>query len=549
MKTQSNEFKKRVVYQIYPSSFYDSNNDGWGDLKGITAKLDYLKDLGIGIIWLSPVFVSPMDDMGYDIADYKNINPKFGTMEDFDELLSEANKRDIKIVMDLVINHTSTEHEWFKKAIEPEKNKYRDYYFIKEGRGKKHKKMPNNWQSCFTGPAWEKVDSLPGYYYMHLFCDTQADLNYHNEEVIKEVEDILRFWLDKGVYGFRCDVINKIWKSSLKDDHTRALYFKGLKYYSNQDNMFKILTRFRTEVLDNYDTFLVGETGELNKEVGNRFLNKRCLDMFFEFDHTNADKAFLPIFKGKFKTKKLVKPIFKWQKIVPWIALYLENHDQLRSVNRYGNADKYYKESAKMLALFLLTLKGTPFIYQGEEIGMLNYEQVKYEDCKDVAALYTTETVQKLLKFSRDKAFKMVNETINRDHARVPFAWSNSINGGFNEGHETWLKVNDLYKKINVEDEEKDPNSILNFYKKLIKFRNNNDVLRFGDFKDEYVKKNIVSYYRNYEGKNYLIVLNFSDKKAKYCNLLNVKTLISNYENEVDFNNLPPYFAGIFEVI
>ena len=549
MKTQSNEFKKRVVYQIYPSSFYDSNNDGWGDLKGITAKLDYLKDLGIGIIWLSPVFVSPMDDMGYDIADYKNINPRFGTMEDFDELLEEANKRDIKIVMDLVINHTSTEHEWFKKAIEPEENKYRDYYFIKEGKGKKHNKMPNNWQSCFTGPAWKKIDSLPGYYYMHLFCDTQADLNYYNEEVIKEVEDILRFWLDKGVYGFRCDVINKIRKSSLKDDHTRPLYFKGLKYYSNQDNMFKILTRFRTEVLDDYDTFLVGETGELNKEVGNRFLNERCLDMFFEFDHTNADKTFLPVFKGKFKTKKLVKPIFKWQKIVPWIALYLENHDQLRSVNRYGNVDKYYKESAKLLALFLLTLKGTPFIYQGEEIGMLNYEHVKYDDCKDVAAIYTTETVQKLLRFNRDRAFKIVNETINRDHARVPFAWSNSVNGGFNAGHETWLKVNDLYKKINVKDEENDSNSILNFYKKMIRFRNNDDVLKFGDFKDEYVKKNIVSYYRNYEGKIYLIVLNFSDKKAKYCSLLNVKTLISNYENEIDFNDLPPYFAGIFEVI
>ena len=546
---QSNEFKKRVVYQIYPSSFYDANNDGWGDLKGITAKLDYLKDLGIGIIWLSPIYVSPMDDMGYDIADYKNINPRFGTMEDFDELLNEANKRDIKIVMDLVINHTSTEHEWFKKAIEEPKNKYRDYYFIKEGKGQKHKKAPNNWQSCFTGSAWEKIPSLPGYYYMHLYCDTQADLNYENEEVIKEVEDILKFWLDKGVYGFRCDVINHIWKSTLKDDHTHFLYNKGMKYYSNQDQMFKILTRFRTEVLDNYDTFLVGETGELTKEVGNRFLDERCLDMFFEFDHVYADKSkLLPVFKRKFSVKRLVKPIFKWQKDVPWIANYLENHDQLRSINRYGNTDKYYKESGKLLALFLLTLKGTPFIYQGEEIGTLNIENPALKDCKDVAALSTTQTVKRLLKVSEKTAFKLVNETINRDNARTPMQWDDSVNGGFNTGATPWIKTNDLYKRINVKEESEDPTSILNFYKSMIKFRNESGVLKFGEFKEEVVSKDIVSYFRIYEGKTYQIILNFSPKTVKFCDILALKCVFSNYDLNVDLNSLPPYFAGIFEV-
>lgn len=208
------KFQRKIAYQIYPASFKDNNNDGWGDLKGIISKLDYLKDLGIGIIWLSPIYASPMDDMGYDISDYKKINPLFGTMEDFDLLIKEAKKKDIDIVMDLVINHTSTEHEWFKKAIEEKENKYRNYYFIKQGKGKKQNKAPNNWQSAFSGSAWKKIDSLPGYYYLHLYCDTQADLNYDNEEVIKEVEEIIKFYLDKGVYGFRCDVINQIYKSS-----------------------------------------------------------------------------------------------------------------------------------------------------------------------------------------------------------------------------------------------------------------------------------------------------------------------------------------------
>lgn len=549
MNKQSNEFKKRVVYQIYPSSFYDSNNDGWGDLIGITAKLDYLKSLGIGIIWLSPIYTSPMDDMGYDIADYKAINPRFGTMDDFDELLSEANKRDIKIVMDLVINHTSTDHEWFKKATEEKENKYRNYYYILKGKGKNFNKAPNNWQSCFTGSAWKKVDNLPGYYYMHLYCDTQADLNYHNEDVIQEVESVLRFWLDKGVYGFRCDVINHIYKSSLKDDHTKLLYNRGLKYYSNQEEMFKILTRFRTEVLDNYDTFLVGETGELNKEIGNKFLNERCLDMFFEFDHVYADKfKLLPCFKRKFNAKRLVKPIFKWQKNVPWMANYLENHDQLRSVNRYGDTGKYYNQSAKMLAIFLLSLKGTPFIYQGEEIGTLNMPETNLKECKDVAAITTTKTLQKLLKLSEAKAFNLVNETINRDHARTPMQWDDSINGGFNKGATTWIKVNENYSKINVESEESDPNSILNFYRKLIKFRNENEVLINGEFKEELVSKSLVTFYRYYKGKVYHIVLNFSKKHVRYKTLLKETSIISNYKEFASKDMLPPYFGGIFEV-
>lgn len=548
---QTNKFKTRVVYQIYPSSFMDSNNDGWGDIQGIISKLDYLKSLGIGIIWLSPIYSSPMDDMGYDISDYKNINPRFGTMDDFDELIKEAHKRDIEIVMDLVVNHTSTEHEWFKKAINEKDSKYKNYYYIEEGKGRKKNKAPNNWQSCFTGTAWKKIDSMPGYYYMHLFCDTQADLNYHNEDVIKEVEDIIKFWLDKGVYGFRCDVINHIYKSSLKNDYSLRLYGRGTKYYINQDQMFKILTRFRTEVLDDYDTFLVGETGSLTKKAAKRFIDERCLDMFFEFEHVNADKMKIaPTIKIPFSAKKLVKPIFKFQQAVPWMANYLENHDQLRSINRYGDANKYYKESGKMLGLFLLSLRGTPFIYQGEEIGMLNIENMTYDSCNDVASKYATSTMQKMLPFlSRDKAFKMVNETINRDHARTPMQWDDSINGGFNKGNKTRLNVNELYKKINVSEEEKDENSILNFYRKMIAFRNNNNVLIDGEIIPETLSKNLVTFYRKLNNKYYLVICNFSNKIVDFKGVLTLKTLISNYNEDVNLNKIPPYFGGIFEVL
>lgn len=544
------KFQRKIVYQIYSASFKDNNNDGWGDLKGIISKLDYLKDLGIGIIWLSPIYASPMDDMGYDISDYKKINPLFGTMEDFDLLIKEAKKKDIDIVMDLVINHTSTEHEWFKKAIEEKENKYRNYYFIKQGKGKKQNKAPNNWQSAFSGSAWKKIDSLPGYYYLHLYCDTQADLNYDNEEVIKEVEEIIKFYLDKGVYGFRCDVINQIYKSSLKNDYRLVIHNRGSKYYLNQDKMFKILTRIRSEVLDNYDTFLVGETGELSKEATRRFIDERCLDTFFEFEHTNADRTkFVPILKVKFKPKNFAKSIFKFQNRVPRMANYLENHDQLRSINRYGNASNFYKESGKMLCLFLLSLRGTPFIYQGQEIGMLNYENNSFKDCKDVATMYVVNTINKYLHISKDKIFKVINNTINRDNARSLMQWNKNPNAGFNDGNKPWIKVNDLYTKINVEDELKDNSSILNFYKKMIKFRNESEVLIKGSFKEELVTNSIISFYRKLDDKIYLIICNFSNKSKKYMNVLNLKLLISNYEEEIVLDKLPPYFAGIYEVI
>ncbi|MFA6829556.1 MAG: alpha-glucosidase [Bacilli bacterium] len=544
----SDDYKKKIIYQIYPSSFKDSNNDGWGDLQGIISKLDYLQELGIGIIWLSPIYESPMDDMGYDISDYKAINHRFGTMADFDELINEARKRDIRIVMDLVINHTSTSHYWFQEAIkDTPDNKYRDYYYIKPD--KENGKPFNNWQASFSGSAWKGIDALPGYSYLHLYCDTQADLNYHNELVIQEIEDIMIFWLNKGVYGFRCDVINNIYKSSLKDDHSISFFGKGTKYYSNQDGCYAILKRIREEVLDKYDAFLVGETGNLTKATGNRFLQERCLDMFFEFDHVWCDKyPLVPIIKRKFSVKKLVAPIFRWQNDVDWIGVYLENHDQLRSISRDGDENKYRNESAKLLALFLLTLKGTPFIYQGEEIGMSDNHSLTLDKTNDICSHMAFKTAKGLLPLKDKTIEKMINETVNRDHAREPMQWDDSPNAGFNTGKEPWCLMNPNFPEINVKKQSEDQASILSFYKRMIKFRNSSPILQQGSFKAEIISSKINSYFRCLNGETYLIILNFSAKTAKYKTALDLTLKLSNYEITLDFNALPPYFAGIFKV-
>jgi len=505
-------YKDKIIYQIYPLSFCDSNNDGIGDLNGIISKLDYLHDLGIGLIWLSPIYASPMHDNGYDISDYYSINPLFGTMEDFDNLIIEAKKRDIGIVMDLVINHTSNEHIWFKEALKDKNSKYRNYYIFKEG---KKGKVPNNWQSAFTGCPWEKAKGEENMYYLHLYTPEQPDLNYKNEEVIKEVENILEFYLKKGVKGFRCDVINQIYKTTLKNGK-RRIFGVGKEHYENQEGNFKILERLQNKIVKKYGGFLVGETSNVTIEVGKQFLSRGCLNMFFEFEHAFCDEnKFCPVFKIKYKPKKLINPILKWQENIDWIGAYLENHDQRRSLSRFGYSEDYLM-SSKMLAIFLLTLKGTVFIYQGEEIGVRDNPNFKYEDLNDAMGKSIIETICKLLHTKKETAFNMLNKTVNRDQARNPMMWNKQINGGFNEGNKTWLKVNPLYKEgINVEDELRDPNSTLNFYKKLIELRNHSEILKYGTFTRIKSNKNVAKFIREFNNEKLLIVVNMSNKKIK----------------------------------
>lgn len=509
-------YKNGIIYQIYPMSFKDSNNDGYGDINGIISKLDYLKDLGVSILWLSPIYATDFKDNGYDIKDYYQINPTFGTMEDFENLIKEADRRNIKIVMDLVINHTSTEHVWFQEALKDKNSKYRDYYYFRPGK-KNGKKPPNNWNSSFSGSCWKKLDNEENMYYLHLYTDEQADLNYHNEEVIKEVENILRFYLDKGVFGFRCDVINQIYKTSLDDGKFR-FFNCGKEHYESQPKNHEILKRFQDNVISKYEgAFLVGETSNITPEIGNLFLNNGELQMFFEFEHSMCDmNSFIPIFRKKFKPVNLIEPMLKWQEKVSWLGVYLENHDQRRSVTRYGNTNNYYKKSAKALGMFLLSLKGTPFIYQGQELGCLDHPNFTLNDLDDCLAKKAIGSARSILHISEKKAFKLVNRTINRDHARYPMPWDQSVNGGFNNGHKTWLKVNDLYKNgINVRDELDDPKSILNFYKKMIEIRNTSECLQSGDFIRMKSNKNVAKFIRVTPNEEFMIVVNLSNKHIK----------------------------------
>ncbi len=543
---RSDAFKKRIVYQIYPMSFCDSNNDGYGDINGIISKLDYLKDLGVGIIWLSPIYKSPLKDNGYDISDYYDINPIFGTMEDFNNLIQEAEKRDIKIVMDLVINHTSNEHEWFKEAIANPDSKYRDYYYFAKGT---KTKAPNNWNSAFTGSCWTKVPNEDDTYYLHLYTKDQIDLNYHSEELIKEIEKILKFYLDKGVYGFRCDVINQIYKTSLENGKFSILN-RGKEHYVNQEGCHMVLRRFYDDVLSKYDTFLVGETGMVTPEIANRYISNNELDTMFEFDHANCDtSSLIPILPKKFKMTNLLTPIFDWQEKVKWVSVYLENHDQRRSVSRYGNDKKYHDESAKALAILLLTLRGTTYIYQGEEIGMTDYHNYSIEDVDDCATKYALETAKKILFFLPKKyLFKLLHKTHNRDNARSPMQWDSSINAGFNSGHKTWLKVNENYNEINVKKQIDDPNSILNFYKKLIEFKTNSPILLYGDFKLIESNNKYAIFERVYHGESLLILLNLNPKKVKCKALSNLylDKVLFNSTKGLDTKYLLPYQAIIY---
>ncbi|MCL2070290.1 MAG: alpha-glucosidase [Treponema sp.] len=537
-------WKDRIAYQIYPRSFQDSNGDGIGDIPGIISRLDELKALGIGIIWLSPVYKSPDADNGYDISDYCSIDPKFGTMADMEKLFDKAAELDIRIIMDLVINHTSDEHEWFQKSrdrIEP----YTDYYIWQPPKiGPKGRRMPpNNWTSFFMGEVWD-FDEKRGEYYLHLFDKKQPDLNYKNPLVVEEVKNILRFWLGKGAAGFRCDVINVIYKTSLADGK-KSLTVQGLEHYKCQEGNHEILRELRRDVLDKCDCFTVGETVIVGVEEAKLLSDesRKELDMLFYFEHLEIDRRVAQFVPRKFYARELLDVLTKWQQGLDWNALYLENHDQPRIVSHYGAAKdtaryrpphRYWRRSAKMLALMELTLKGTVFIYQGQEIGMTNFDFKSLDELDDVMSHGLSKLMKKMFipGFLRWRWIK----ASSRDNARTPMQWDSGENAGFSKV-KPWLGVNTNYRYINYASQKNDPASILNFYKSFIAIRKNSECLKFGKFLPVYGDRYLMVYQRLITGTRlgeelYTVALNFSSRErklpGKLLGLLSGEVFISN---------------------
>ncbi|MDP0493813.1 MAG: alpha,alpha-phosphotrehalase [Fusobacterium sp. JB021] len=528
-------WKKSVVYQIYPKSFKDSNGDGFGDIVGIIEKLDYLKKLGVDILWITPMYVSPQNDNGYDIANYYEIDPKFGTMENFEILLKKAHEKGIKIIMDMVVNHTSTEHEWFKKALENKNSKYHNYYIWKENKGK----IPNNWASKFGGSAWEYIEKLDEYY-LHLFDITQADLNWESNELRKEIYKMMRFWLDKGIDGFRLDVVNLLSKdSSFKDDTYEKVNDDGRKYYTDGPKIHEYLQEMNREVFSKYeDIITVGEMSSTNIENSIKYTNeeRKELNMVFNFhhlkvDYLNGDKWSLM----EYNFKELRDILFSWQEGMQagqgWSALFWSNHDQPRNISRFGNTKEYFNESGKTLGTAIHLMRGTPYIYQGEEIGMENPDFDSIEMYRDIESLNNYKIL--LEKGLTEKQVLEILKNKSRDNARTPIQWNGEKNAGFSN-KEPWIPVGKNYKNINIENALREKASIFYHYKKLIKLRKKYDVISHGSFKKVYENQDgIFAYERIYSNEELLVVCNFSIEEKEIVIedkfLKDGKVLISTY--------------------
>lgn len=548
-------WKETVVYQIYPRSFKDSNGDGVGDLKGITEKLNYLKLLGIGVIWLSPIYKSPNDDNGYDISDYQKIMDEFGTMQDFDELLEEAHKRDIKIIMDLVVNHTSDEHVWFTESRKSRENPYRDYYIWREG--KEDGACPNNWGSCFSGPAWE-YDQETGMNYLHLFSRKQPDLNWENPKVRQEVYEMMDWWCQKGIDGFRMDVISMISKDQsfpdgpLKD----GLYGDFSPYTVHGPRVHEFLKEMNQKVLSRYDLMTVGETAGVTVEEAKKYSgeDEHELNMVFHFEHVESDGEI-----GKWTDKKpnliTLKQIFnKWQTELEgcaWNSLYWDNHDQPRAVSRFGNDSPRYRElSAKMLATCLHLMKGTPYIYQGEELGMTNFPFKDISQFKDIESLNAYKELVEGGVVSPEKMMIYLREK-SRDHARTPMQWNEDLHAGFTSGT-PWIEVNPNYKEINADRQLSDGRSVFYYYKKLIELREKYDIIVYGSY-EPILKEdpNIFAYIRRWKEETLLVLCNFTDQEQLISLPLEFESeegeyLVHNYDfhGEIMKNKLLPYEAA-----
>lgn len=533
-------WKRKIIYQIYPMSFCDSNGDGIGDLPGIISRLDYLQRLGVGALWLSPVYPSPNKDNGYDISDYCEIHPNYGTLADMDRLIAEAKKRDIRIIMDLVINHTSDRHEWFQKSRRREEP-YTDFYIWRKGeKGKK----PTNWGSFFGEDCWE-YDDVRGEYYLHLFAKEQPDLNYHNEKVIAAIEDVMRFWLDRGVAGFRCDVINIIYKEAIKNGRWRPA-LTGCEYYLSTPGCHRVLHRLNRDVLSRYDAFTVGETVFVTPKMADDLVNPQREELctVFSFEHMETDCFKIKWFLRKFKPDRFFACLTKWQNALPWNTVYFENHDQPRSVSRYGNDAEYHDQSAKALATLLLTLRGTPFLYEGEEIGMTNFDFPDMEKVRDVESI-NIWNMGKRLHLPYGLRWRMI-KTKSRDNARTPMQWDDSINGGFSAGT-PWLSVNGNYPRINVKRQEDDPGSVLSYYRQLIAFRNGSRVLQEGDFTELYRKNGVYAYRRACDGEALTIVISLAEGERK--NPASGEVVCSNYGRETAPARLAPYEALVLREV
>ena len=533
-------WKRKIIYQIYPMSFCDSNGDGIGDLPGIISRLDYLQRLGVGALWLSPVYPSPNKDNGYDISDYCEIHPNYGTLADMDRLIAEAKKRDIRIIMDLVINHTSDRHEWFQKSRRREEP-YTDFYIWRKGeKGKK----PTNWGSFFGEDCWE-YDEVRGEYYLHLFAKEQPDLNYHNEKVIAAIEDVMRFWLDRGVAGFRCDVINIIYKEAIKNGRWRPA-LTGCEYYLSTPGCHRVLHRLNRDVLSRYDAFTVGETVFVTPKMADDLVNPQREELctVFSFEHMETDCFKIKWFLRKFKPDRFFACLTKWQNALPWNTVYFENHDQPRSVSRYGNDAEYHDQSAKALATLLLTLRGTPFLYEGEEIGMTNFDFPDMEKVRDVESI-NIWNMGKRLHLPYGLRWRMI-KTKSRDNARTPMQWDDSINGGFSAGT-PWLSVNGNYPRINVKRQEDDPGSVLSYYRQLIAFRNGSRVLQEGNFTELYRKNGVYAYRRACDGEALTIVISLAEGERK--NPASGEVVCSNYGRETAPARLAPYEALILREV
>lgn len=525
-------YKEMSVYQIWPRSFCDGNGDGIGDLKGVLSKLDYIKSIGVDAIWFSPLYPSPNADYGYDIADYRDISSDYGTLEEFKEIIKEAHARDLKVIMDLVVNHTSNEHKWFLESKKGKDNPYHDYYFWRKG---KNGKEPNNWLSTFQGKAWEYDKDLDEYY-LHVFAKEQPDLNMDNPKVRQEVKDIIRFWLDMGVDGFREDVITFISKAEGLPNGFPLPTACGIEHYSDGPHLNEYLREFK-DVLDEYDCFTVGEAPMMTTKKALKYIKEgdgQLLNMMFNFEHMSADNVITNWIKTPFNPGKLKQVYNRWQNDLfgkAWNANYIENHDQPRIISRYGS-EKYRVESGKMLASMYILQSGTPFIYQGQEIGMLNANIPTIDRYKDVSAINTYNLFRKL-GFS-DKFTMKLCMYASRDNARTPMQWSTEKNAGFTSADEPWFEVNPNYTQINVEQAEKDPNSILNFYRKILKFRKENDIVKYGDFELLKTPKNIFAFVRHYEGQKLLVVNSFSEKQYAFkapsdFNLEQAELVLYNY--------------------